>query len=319
MAHPLSGAGLTRPDVRGDRETGVAVVAEVPRCTAGLSGRLAALAVRASRTGRTLQVLTPAHTMITVPLEQMLLGVRGSWVRRDGDGFRCGLSGASIRWTGMRFEPSGPSPPPTEIRVGGLEVQVVTTHRGADGFGHAAVHAVSRLTGREPVGWGVAEPATQPWSRQAVVRHCVERAPDPTSLVVVGAGAVGTLRADPHIDGVRERVHIGGPVADRVGASRMEELADLVAPSARTMIVSIRPGLVDGVRSPGRLPAAIPWGLLLGAEVVAENGIEHARTAPATSVRLTDGACWCRLTQGEIPAVAQLAAVLAHFGGRSPQ
>ncbi len=222
-------------------------------------------------------MLTPAHTTLTLPLEQMLLDVRGAWVRRDGEGFVDGLTGAPMRWTGERFEPSGPPPEPTAGGHGGVEVQVVTTHRGTDGFGRAAEVVVTQLTGSGPRGWGVAEPVTQPWSEREIVRHCVERAPDPTSLVVVGSGAVGTLRADPHVDGVRERVHVGGPAADRVGAAAVEELADLLAPTVRTMIVSIRPGLVDGVRSPGPHPPAIPWGLLLGEEVVAEQGIEHGR------------------------------------------
>jgi hypothetical protein len=309
---------LTQAHPAADRVTTEALVVEQDRVVVGLSTWLADAAVAAGRTGRVLQVLTPAYSVVTYPLE-LLLGEGVQWVVRDGSGFRDGLTGADLRWAGSRFAPAGsapPAPPAATAGTGGIEVLLTARHAARDGteLGAAAAAAVRALAGVEPDGWGIGEPATQPWSPRALTAYCRERAPAPTALVVVGGGFVGRLHAERVAGGVAEELRLAGPAATAVGTDAVEALADAVGERARTMVVGVHPGRLDGLRPAGPSLPALPYGVLLGAEVVATRGVDHARRAPASSVRLVgDTACWCRLDGAAAP-YEQLAAVLAHFG-----
>ncbi len=90
------------------------------------------------------------------------------------------------------------------------------------------------------------------------------------------------------------------------------------------MIVGVHPMRFDGTRPPQPSPPSLPYGILIGPVVVTEHGVDHARRAPASSVRVLgrrsgDPACWCRLSGGPVNGVPaapyeQLGAVLTHFG-----
>lgn len=303
-----------------DRETAAALVVDTRRFTVGLSGRIAAVAARAAASGRAFQLVTRSEAALTVALDQLLHDTGGRWVRREGPTFRDGRTGAPLRWDGERFVVAGPAPPAgaSDPASGGVQVQVVTPLDGwaapGDGtVGASAERVLTALTGEGPAGWGVAEPVGQRWTVREVDRHCRGRAPDPTVVVVAGAGALGTLRVEATPTGLVERLAVSGPAADRVRGAALDALAVELAGSARTVVVGVQPGVVAGRREAGPLPPAVPWGLLVGAGLVAVRGTAHARAAPAR-VRLVRGACWCRLTGGADP-LAVLADVLAHFGG----
>jgi hypothetical protein len=309
-----------------DRVTAEAVVVEQPRAVLGLSGWLADAAVAATGSGRLLQVVTAPDTRITDPLELMFAEGGAQWVVRDGGpvGFRDGFLGLPMGWNGLRFVPLDGTPPePDPTRPpgqGSIEIQISTLHPASAELllGASTTAAVRALTGAEPLGWGTGEPATQPWSPRQVTEVCRDRAPDPTALVVVGAGAVGRLRAERVTAGVLEEVRLAGPRATEVGQDAIDSLVEDLAGTARSMIVAVHP-----VRSGGTRPAevslpATPYGILIGPTVLADRGVDHARRAPAPTVRVLgrrsgDPACWCRFTGGTGPAFDQLGAVLGHF------
>ncbi|HSL09192.1 MAG TPA: DUF6177 family protein [Pseudonocardiaceae bacterium] len=313
-----------------DRATPQALIVEQDRTVVPLSTWVADAAVEATATGRVLQVLTPGHSGLTYPLELLLRDAAGRWVVRERpERFRDGITGFRLRWSGLRFVTDLDAPPPAghdpQPGSGDLEVQISTLHPAGASveLGASTETAIRALTGRAPAGWGIAEPATQPWSTRELTAQCRERAPAPTQLVVVGAGVIGQLRVERVNTGVLERIRLSGPPAAVVGQDAVEELVAVLAGTARSMIVAAQPGRLEGLRSNHPTPPALPYGILLGHSVVAERGIAHARAAPAAQVSLlgsgTRQACWCRLDgRGRRAPYELLTAVLQHFGLPDP-
>ncbi|HWR49189.1 MAG TPA: DUF6177 family protein [Pseudonocardiaceae bacterium] len=308
-----------------DRATPEGLIIEQDRAVVPLSTWVADAAVGATATGRVLQVLTPAHSRITYPLELLLRDAAGQWVLREGpERFRDGITGFRLRWNGLRFVTDLDAAPPADDNPqpgsGDLEVQISTLHPAVESrqLGASTETAVRMLTGAAPAGWGVAEPATQPWSPRELTAQCRERAPAPTQLVVVGSGVVGQLRVQRVDTGVLEEIRLSGPPAAVVGQDVIEELAEAIADTARSMIVAAQPGRLTGLRTSRPTPPALPYGILLGHPVVAERGMAHARATPAAQVSLLGRgarqACWCRLDGGQRAPFELLTAVLAHFG-----
>jgi Family of unknown function (DUF6177) len=318
-----------------DRATSEALIVEQDRTVVPLSSWVADAALQAAATGRVLQVLTPAHSRITYPLELLLRDAwaqdaRAQWVLRDGpERFRDGLTGFRLRWNTQRFTTDLDAPPPAPGEAqpgsGDLEVQVSALHPALESapLGASAETVVRTLTGWAPAGWGIGEPVTQPWSPRELTAHCRERAPAPTRLVVVGpamvgSAVVGQLRVQHGDTGVLERVRLSGPPAAVVGQDLVEALATQLAETVRSMIVAAQPGRLGGLRSGCPAPPALPYGILLGHQVVAERGLAHARATPAAQVsflgRASRPACWCRLDGTERAPFEVLTAVLAHFG-----
>lgn len=313
-----------------DRSTAEALVVEQARSLVPLSTWVTDAAVSAATDHRLLQVLTPAASRISYPLELLFGDGGGQWIVRDGaDRFRDGFTGAPMGWTGARFAPiDGPVPDPDtgrDLATGGIEVHLSTLHpaNATLELGATTAAAMRALTGAAPLGWGTAEPAAQPWSQREVTALCRDRAPDPTALVVVGGEpgrrAVGRLRVSRVTTGVLEEVRLAGPVAAAVGQDAIEELVEEVAGTTRTMLVAVHPTRTDGARPAEPSPPALPYGLLVGHPVVEQRGSDHARQAPASSVRVLGRrsgtpACWCRFDGGPDAPYEQLAAVLEHFG-----
>lgn len=311
----------TAPSPMADRVTAAALVVDTRRFTVGLIGRIAAVAARAAGSGRAFQLVTRPEAVLTVALEELLRDCAGTWVRHDGPGFRDGRTGAPLAWAGDRFAVAGPAAPPapSDPARGGVQVQVVTRHDGWTAPGEGTVGAsaervLAALTGAGPAGWGVAEPVGQRWTVREVDRHCRGRAPDPTVLVVAGEDALGTLRVEATTTGLVERLSVSGPAAGGVRSDALDAMAAELAGTAHTLVVGVQPGVLAGRREPGPLPAAVPWGLLVGAPLVAVRGAGHALAAPARA-RMLGGACWCRLTGDDADPLTVLADVLAHFGG----
>lgn len=308
-----------------DRVTGEALVAEQFRTVVPASTWLVDAAKAAATTNRVLQVLTGAHDKITYPLELLLRDAAAEWVVQEGPGrFRDGLHGYAMAWNGSRFAPdldaATAAPADPVPGSGDIEVQIATLHPAAESLrlGGSTEAAVQQLTGGQPAGWGIAEPATQPWSAREVTAHCRNRAPAATTLVVVGSGVVGQLHVRRVDTGVLEEVRLSGPAAGRVPADAIEALAEKVAGTARLMVVAAHPGRRDGLRSSAPTLPALPYGLLIGHETVATAGLDHASRTPAARVRLLGSggrtAAWYRLDGGQQAPFEQLTAVLRHFG-----
>lgn len=307
-----------------DQATAEALIVEQDRTVVPLSTWVADAAVEATATGRVLQVVTPAHSQITYPLELLLRDLSGQWVVRESpERFRDGITGLLLRWNGVRFVTEVDTPPPTgddpQPGSGDLEVQIATLHPETESvqLGASTEITVRMLTGAAPAGWGVAEPATQPWLPRELTAHCLERAESSTQLVVIGREVIGQLRVQHVYTGVLEWIRLSGPPAAVVSQDLVEALAAEVADTARSMIVAAQPGRLNGLRTSRPSPPALPYGILIGHKVVARRGTAHARAAPAARVSLLGQggrqACWYRLGGEQGAPYEVLTAVLEHF------
>ncbi|WP_370936736.1 DUF6177 family protein [Amycolatopsis sp. cg13] len=305
-----------------DRTTPEALVVEQFRHVVPDSPWLRTAAAAASRDRRALQLVTSEHSRLTYPLELLLREAGADWIVREESGaHRDGFRGIPLHWNGIRFVPSPgeprpivPGPPPGS---GDAELRITTARTGAETprIGESAACAIRALTGRDPLGWGIAEPAAQPWGDLAAAARRV-----PARFVVVGSGCLGRLRLSTTDSGVVEEVLLSGPAAGSVSRHAVEALADRLAESAQTMLVSVQPGRSHGLRSAKPSPPSIPYGLLAGPELIAPRGVPHARQVPGVRAEILGAAgrhaAWYRFDGGPEAPIAQLTAVLQHFGTR---
>ena len=326
-----------------DAITAKAVVLHQNRAVVGLAPWLAQAAVDAVRDNLTLQVVTPADALLTYPVEIMLTQARGQWVVRTGDGFRDGLTGLPLRWDGERFTrvPDASSEGHSPVAVawsGGLELQIVTLHPATEALdlGASVEAAVRAFTGSGPAGWGVAEPVTEQWSRRDLTSFCRNRAPLATSLTVVGGdpwkAVLGVLTVERVATGVREQFRLAGPPlssagtsstgtsstgTSSTGAEEIEAMADRLAGTARSVIVSVHPGRVGGLRSSTPSLPGLPWGILVGHQ---ENpvGSEPEVVLGRAFGRGARRAWWYRLDGGPGAPYENLTAVLRRYGLTEP-
>ncbi|MPZ64194.1 MAG: hypothetical protein GEU83_01255 [Pseudonocardiaceae bacterium] len=320
------------PHPAADGDTPAALIVDKDRTVVGLSRSIVDMAVTAQRTGRLFQVVTPSYSRLTYPLELTMTDGLGQWVVRepDGTGFRDGLTGETLRYDRARFvsDPDGGTVAPrTDLppHAGSVALQLETLHQASEGLqlGASTAAAWRALTGSDPMGWGVAEPVSQPWLPRELTSMARRRAPEPTSMVVVGGEpdrlAVGMLTVDRVSTGVLERLRCTGPAAVAVDQQAIEALVDELGGSARSMLLAVHQHRVDGLRDSVPSMPPLPYGLLLGHRVVAASGVDHALAAPAPRVRLAGQgrrqAVWCRLDGGGSRRPFEvLTAVMAHFG-----
>lgn len=320
------------PHPAADGDTPAALIVDKDRTVVGLSRSIVDMAVTAQRTGRLFQVVTPSYSRLTYPLELTLTDGLGQWVVRDpdGTGFRDGLTGEALRYDRARFvsDPDGGAGAPRTdlpLHVGSVVLQIETVHRPTEELelGASTAAACRALTGSEPLGWGIAEPVSQPWSGRELTSMARSRAPEPTSVVVVGGepqrSALGMLTVERACTGVVERLRCSGPAAGAVDQQDIETLVDDLAGSARSMLLAVHQHRVDGLRDSVPSMPPLPYGLLLGYRVVAGSGVDHALAAPAPSVRMAGRgrrqAVWCRMDgDGARRPFEVLTAVLRHFG-----
>lgn len=311
-----------------ERVTPEVLVVEQDRSVVPMSTWIVDAAGSAAKSDRVLQLLTPTHSRITYPLELLLRQANADWVVREGpESFRDGLAGFVLRWNGARFAPDLEVQPAAPVNPepgsGDLELQLSIVHAAREGLelGDAAAAAIRAVTGADPTGWGVAEPASHPWSRRELTAHCRERVPKPTNLVVVGQGAVGRLSVQRMDTGVVERLRLSGPPAGTVGQDAIESLVTEVADRARSLIVAAHPGRLRGLRASAPTLPGLPYGILIGHSVIAERGLDHARRAPAETRVVgaaPDQSVWCRLDRGPARPYEALHNVLNHFGLPDP-
>lgn len=304
---------------------------------------------------RTLALVTPRTSRLTVPCEILLSATDCRWVVRDGDTYLDGARGVPLRWDGDRFvaEPATSAAaatlaaehPPEPVVGGTMRVDVAVLHRASAGLqiGGLVEDCVAALTDGEVDGWGVAEPVSQPWNRQHLTDFARGLAPRPVTVVVVGgsgqARALGWLDVNRRRSGVVERLRLAVGTMDTVEGtmgtdgpdmSRLDALARrlLEHRPVRTMLASLHPGRSDGTVVMGDAYRRVPYGFAIGAEGVAERGAAHARAAPAPFVEVVGSAanlgCWMRLTGGtgrQANPGQVLADITRYFGmaeGRRP-
>ncbi|MEU7771825.1 DUF6177 family protein [Micromonospora taraxaci] len=316
MGEPMTGAT--------DTITDRAVVLHQNRAVVGLSPWLAEAAVDVVRNGLLLQLVTPADGSITYPLEVMLAQAQGQWVVRAGDQYRDGLTGLPLHWDGRCFSASNGSPAggplPTAVPwSGGLEIQIVTLHPATEALdlGASTEVAVRALTGNDPVGWGVAEPVTERWSRRELTSFCRTRAPAPSSVAIVGGeqrtALLGVLTVERVDVGVREQLRLAGPPLSEVDEETVEALAEKLATTVRSMIVTVHPGRSGGLRSSTPSLPALPLGILVGRQEQALDS--EPEMVPGRALgRGARRAWWYRVDRGPGAPYENLTAVLRRYG-----
>ncbi|GAA4671963.1 hypothetical protein GCM10023347_27480 [Streptomyces chumphonensis] len=244
---------------------------------------------------RALQLVTPPTARLSLPTRSVLSGLPNRWVVQDpGRGYFDGLSGAELRWENGSFTATGklvdgyaPPTPPTGRQLG---VSLRTRHRATTDLllGGALEETWQRLTGTLPAGWGTAEPAGAPWSREELSAYVRERA-EPTWLVVVGQPerpAIATLRVSVTESGVEEDMTLTVGHPEDGPEPALAELPGLAAElAAHHGLVSLLAQQRHG-RADLTVPCALegppePVGFALGPGEIAEIGLTAARRAPS--------------------------------------
>jgi hypothetical protein len=296
-----------------DRATAAAWCVERSRPVVGLDPLLTDVLETAA--GRQVALVTPPSTRITVPLEAALARRPHRWVVR-GAPFTDGLTGAPVRWDGAAFADAGPAPAPVPAGDGGaLRIDVTALHP-ADALtdvGGLAEEAAAVLLGGRPTGWGVAEPATQPWARHAATRFCRDRAPRSSTLVVVaGLRAVGLLTVRLTGAGVHERLRLAVGADGAPDRALLDGLAaGLVDRGARSLTAVWHPGPADTTRAPGPAPRPVPRGLLVPPDRLPG----AVRADPPFDVAPLGSGAWVRLGPADPHTeLARLAAATARAG-----
>jgi hypothetical protein len=247
------------------------------RPVVSLSSWIAEAIRECAEEGKGLQVVTPAHARLTLPLRLALTGPDCRWVVTDpAGGYYDGISGARLAWDGDAFAPEGGTaavfradPPPGAQLIVGATVR----HTAYDTLtvGVAAQVMCEELGGAPPVGWGRSEPAGISWDLERLTRLCRERAPRRSWRVFAGDAAVGTMTVMRTASGVQEAVTVG------VDASRAGDVRGLVDRldagfSLVTVLAQQMPGRADLTAEPRWTGPPAPVGMAIGPEARAETG-----------------------------------------------
>ncbi|GGV58389.1 hypothetical protein GCM10010277_61020 [Streptomyces longisporoflavus] len=264
-------------------------------------------ALRASTADdRALQIVTPAHTRLTLPTRTALQGHPNRWVVQDPScGYYDGLSGTELHWqeghfTPVRSKEGSPrlaeafKPAPAASAPSGerqLLLSFQTTHPADEHLqlGGALEAAWKTLTGTSPAGWSTAEPIALPWSPRQLTELARARAQKnaPTWLTTVGTPdrpALATTRVTHTSAGIEEHITLAlGYATDE------NPPVDVIAPLAETlatthgltsMLATLRTARRDLTVPPRFEAPPIPLSFTLGAEAVNEIGLARAQRPP---------------------------------------
>ncbi|RKS74738.1 hypothetical protein BZB76_3257 [Actinomadura pelletieri DSM 43383] len=234
-------------------------------------------AIRAcAEAGKGLQVVTPAHSRLTLPLRLALTGPECRWVVTDpAGGYYDGFNGATLAWDGGAFSPDGGTAEAfKEAGPDGTQLVVAASvrHTAYDTLTVGVVAQVmcEELGGAPPAGWGTSEPAGIAWDVERLTKLCRDRAPRPTWLVFVGDGVVGTMTVRRTTSGVQETVTagVGREVDVRGLVERLDAGFSLVSVVAQKV-----PGRADLTVEPRWSGPPVPVGMAVGPEAQAEAGM----------------------------------------------
>ncbi|GIH17654.1 DUF6177 family protein [Rugosimonospora africana] len=239
--------------------------------------------IEAADLGLGVQLVTPATSRLTVPLRMALLGQHRWVVHAPGRGYVDGASGAGLRWDDDTFveagTPAGAGVTDSTERGGEIGRQLWLTielrhERQPATFGLGVEAACRTLTGKPPLGWGPAEPVTQPWQPEELTELVIDRAPRPTQVTFVGGGArpaIGILQVtDAQAAPAQSAVLVVGyPAGEEPPLSVLPALADTLAREhdLALFFAVLRPGREDLTLPASDGPAdgaGIPTGLAVG-------------------------------------------------------
>jgi hypothetical protein len=217
------------------RGTSLVVTSEAP--VVGHTQWIAKALSESRHDGLGFVLLTPDTTKITRGLARLLSVLGGLWVVDDGRGsFYLGLSGQAVTQSHGEFSVSA-EPSAAYVRGGvmqqrgGVLVQAEKLHprRWRTTVGGLAEAISQELAGQEPLGWGVQEPVTQPWSIRDISKRYSKRSAENTLLHWVGPldehRLVGTLEIQRPRTGIVEYVEGALERPEPLTASEKQSLA----------------------------------------------------------------------------------------------
>ncbi|MCW2525651.1 MAG: hypothetical protein JWM76_511 [Pseudonocardiales bacterium] len=302
--HPTTNGGssagsavLTHPAVDLVTERTVLVLSQ--RQIVGLSSWLVDALVESARGERTLVIVTPPTSRLTLALRTMVSDGFVGWAVRSNGSFYDGLRGVPLTFDGVAFSDAGDQAVPIFLdneppQCWQLLVTASVEHRAAvqTRLGGALEQLAGELTGVAPTGWGVHEPISQPWDCASLTTLARRRMPDETRFNVVGAGVIATLQADRTDRGVEENflalVDVGTldrPATDFVAPARAALTALANSHTLGFAMVHLRPGRTD-LTSPATVePGIVPIGMVIGPRAVRGLGRAMLEAAPIPAPR----------------------------------
>ncbi|WP_231329653.1 DUF6177 family protein [Actinomadura graeca] len=290
-----------------DAMTDRAMVVLQDRPVVPLSAWLARAVADCVGSGRTLQLVTPLDSRLSLPLRTTAAGTGVLWVVRNGDGYYEGLTGRPLKWSGAAFVPvpeardyaPGFTTRPT-APIGSQLTLVYRVRHGADGdLGGPVEHLLTLLTGKAPAGVGPAEPLEHPWRGDRLTEYA--RARSASRLLVIGDGprpaqAICDFTTTEG-GGVAEvtTVTIGYAPADPPPLGHLSSLVGALAAGqpVASLFVQLNPGRADLTTEPRWTGAAAPVALAVTGTVGGPDGIPGRQVgpphAPMTLFPLGDG------------------------------
>ncbi|MGW5733540.1 MULTISPECIES: DUF6177 family protein [Streptomyces] len=255
---------------------------------------------------RALQIVTPAHTRLTLPTRAAVQGHPNRWVVQDpACGYYDGLSGAELHWQDGHFTPvksaegkprvaEAFTPDPTVSGTPGerqLLLSLQTTHPADEHLqlGGALEAAWRALTGNAPAGWSTAEPIALPWSPRQLTELARARAQKntPTWLTTVGAPdrpALATTSITHTPAGIEEHITLAlGYAPDEIPpVDAIAQLAETLTTThgLTSMLATLRTARRDLTVPPRFEAPPIPLSFTVGAEAVTEIGLTRAQHPP---------------------------------------
>lgn len=194
-----------------DLETPQTAVLLQHRDVVALNRWLHAALVDAHATERTLAVVTPPWSVLTLSAAQALRAYGARWVVDARDDLFDGSSGARLEWDGGRFTEAGslhpgylPSDDPWALHVAAEAVHPYDTAEVG-----ALTSAVFRAAGLgPPEGYGVLEPVDAPYTVGGVGRLVDAYAPRPATITAVSAAGDALITARQVDSGTLESTEI---------------------------------------------------------------------------------------------------------------
>jgi len=310
----------------------------VYRPVISLSVRMAEALRFCAETERRLVISVCSGARLTLPL-RLMLGPWAQWAVKGADGtYYDGLDGTVLTWDGAAFVPrsgegeavvhpefsSGPPPEGLQLLVTAT-VRHPPTERLTLGEVTETLHR--ELTGSAPGGWGVCEPAANPWQKDALTALCRERSPQRVQLVCVAdpradRPAIGTLEVDRSASGVEETATVAVGLRADESVPDLAGLADAIGSrfGLVSMTAQAMPGRRDLTTEPRFTGIPAPVGVAVTADAVRQ--IRRSGTPDVAGTRLRDlggGGAWYEVGNGRDPADwAKFQAVMAHYGAADP-
>lgn len=251
--------------------------------------------------GKKFVLLTPSGAALTLPLNTMLAQPGCQWLATMDDGrFFDGATGRVFTWDGEDFVSTDQladdfllTPPAPR---GMVHVRAETVHPASltARIGELTERVFRELTGSAPAGWGVHEPASEPWDIAALSAHCLSVAPRPSSLVVVGqprpgtdAPAIATLSVDRLAAGVHEALEVLTEAVDPLDPSALDSFgAAMHQAHARTALLGHALGYSHLARPARFTGTSVPGCAVFGPSALSAFGAPEALAAAGPRARL---------------------------------